>query len=116
MKTLLAICLFSSVAFASPQKKAPNWFCFITVDSNAQRVEACERTEVECNEDIAGQDLSTDKVHCVAAAKATVFTIRHKNDGRTETFALPETEACQYLSQTIVNEDIDLVTTCKVTQ
>lgn len=116
MKSLLALALLSSVALAAPKaskKPEPTWYCFLAVDSNAQTVEACERTQVACEDGIVLHEFDPSKVHCFGTAKAAAFTIRHKSDSRLETLAVPEMKACQYFSQSMVNEDIDLVAGCK---
>ena len=110
---LLVVVLVTAMAQVALAKPRRGWFCYLGWNEAGQGVQACERDKSACEHDLSNQTLA-QPAHCFPARQAAAITIKHK-DGKKETLAVPQLEACQFIREALTGEEGAIITAdCKM--
>ena len=100
---------------SSAKPRARSWYCYLATNDSGQAVEACERTQEACDADVAKQSLPKP-ARCFVTRQAAAFVAVH-DDGRKETLAMPQMEACEAVRSSVQGEaGIARVSACRMTR
>ena len=98
---------------ASAKPKVQGWYCYLASNDSGQAVEACERTQIACDAEVAKQSLPKP-AKCFVVKEAAAFIAVH-DDGRKETLAMPQMEACEGVRSSVQSEPgIARVSACRM--